>query len=43
MEENVKDKLNDEFDFKIKRGEFVRYDGEQKDWGFQAFCFVIHN
>ena len=43
MKENVKDKLNDEFDFKIKRGEFVRYDGEQKDWGFQAFCFVIHN
>lgn len=42
MKEQVKKILNDEFEFKIKKGDFVRYEGEEKAWGFQPFCFVIH-
>jgi hypothetical protein len=43
MKEHVDEILKDEFDFTIERGKFLRYEGEIKAWGIQAFCFVIHN
>lgn len=43
MKKNAEIILNEEFDFKIVKGEFSRYKGELRNWGFQPFCFVIHN
>ena len=43
MKGTVEDKLDNDLHFRLESGEFMRYKGKQKDWGFRAFCFVIYN